>query len=347
VADWAFEGFYGGENDVVVNTPSMYGGAARKDKHQASRGWYFYAQGAQIYHFSYFKQPLSAGQLANGLLQDDARSAGFLPVSQAPHGDEPIARGIALDLVSEGFGAPLVRKSPSSGGTKPLLILVPGIMGTHLKVGDERIWIDFGEIAGGEFTGLSEDAPGVVTDGVVKMCYQPLGDFLSSSHEVLYFPYDWRLSLQKKGKEFADFMDEVLNSARANNRPVRILAHSMGGLLVRMAGVISSTKREGNGWWERFRAITGNRLVMAGTPNNGSWTVPYLLTGRDPIIGMLTTVDLRHNRRDILKTVSGFEGFLEMLPPDGADDCFAAATWEKWQNADGGNWPAPDAAPLA
>ncbi|HEY5514387.1 MAG TPA: hypothetical protein VIK40_12155, partial [Geomonas sp.] len=136
---------------------------------------------------------------------------------------------------------------------------------------------------------------------------------------MLYFPYDWRLSLQKKGKEFADFMDEVLNSARANNRPVRILAHSMGGLLVRMAAVLSSSKREGNGWWERFRAITGNRLVMAGTPNNGSWTVPYLLTGRDSIIGVLKTVDLRHNRRDILKTVSGFEGFLEMLPPGGAD----------------------------
>jgi len=153
VADWAFEGFYGGENDVVVNTPSMYGGAARKDKHQAPRGWYFYAQGAQVYHFSYFTQPLSAGQVANGLLQDDARSAGFLPVSQAPHGDEPIARGIALDLVSEGFGDPLVRKSPSSGGTKPLLILVPGIMGTHLKVGDKRIWIDFDEIAGGSSPG--------------------------------------------------------------------------------------------------------------------------------------------------------------------------------------------------
>ena len=347
VADWASEGFYGSENDVVVNTPSMYGGAERLGKNQATRGWFFHAQGAQVYHFSYFKQPLTAGQLANGLLQEDARSAGFQPLSQAPHRDDPIARGVVFDYIREGWGDPLERKNPSADGTKPLLILVPGIMGTHLKVAGKRVWIEFGQIAEGEFSRLTEDASGVDTDGVVKMSYQALGNFLSASHEVLYFPYDWRLSLHGKGKEFADYMDQVLKSARTNKRPVRILAHSMGGLLVRMAAVLSGEKREGNGWWESFRAQTGNRLVLAGTPNNGSWTVPYVLTGRDSVIAMLTTVDLRHDKRDILKIVSGFEGFLEMLPPDDAESCFKPETWQKWQAADGGVWPAPDAAPLA
>lgn len=347
VADWALEGFYGCENDVVVNTPSMYGGAIRNDKKQASCGWFFYAQGAQVYHFSYFKQPSTAAQLANGLLQDDAISAGFKPLAQAPHRDDPIARGVALDFISEGFGDPLVRKDPSSGGNRPILVLVPGIMGTHLRVGKERIWLDFSEIAGGEFSKLTEDATGVDTDGVMKMSYKKLGDFLSSSHEVLYFPYDWRRSLREKGKEFATYMDKVLNIARTNNRPVRIMAHSMGGLLVRMGAVLSSAKWEGNGWWERFKAVTGNRLVMAGTPNNGSWTVPYVLTGRDSIIGMLKTIDIYHNERELLKIVSGFEGFLEMLPkPDGVD-CFDPINWNNWQEADGDGWPLPDKATLA
>jgi CHAT domain-containing protein/pimeloyl-ACP methyl ester carboxylesterase len=347
VADWASEGFYGSENDVVVNTPSMYGGAERLGKNQAPRGWFFYLQGAQVYHFSYFKQPLTAGQLANGLLQDDARSAGFQPLSQAPHRDDPIARGIVFDYLREGWGDPLERKNPSTDGNKPIVILVPGIMGTHLKVAGTRVWIEFGKIAEGEFSHLTGDASGIDTDGVVKMTYQALGNFLSSSHEVLYYPYDWRLSLHGKGKEFAVYMDQVLKTARTNKRPVRILAHSMGGLLVRMAAVLSGEKREGNGWWETFRAQTGNRLILAGTPNNGSWTVPYVLTGRDSVIGMLTTVDLRHNKRDILKIVSGFEGFLEMLPPDDGEGCFKPETWQKWQAADGGSWPAPDAAPLA
>jgi pimeloyl-ACP methyl ester carboxylesterase/tetratricopeptide (TPR) repeat protein len=347
VADWAFEGFYGSETDGVVNTPSMYGGAARKGSNQQPLGWFFQAQGPLVYHFSYFKQTPTAALLADGLLQDDARSAGFLPVSQAPHRDDPIARGLAADLFREQFGKPLERNPASAGGSKPILILVPGIMGTHLKVGGKRIWLGFGEIAEGKFSKLGESAAVVDTDGVVRGSYGSIGEFLSSSHEVLYFPYDWRRSLKKEGGEFADYMDQVLETARTNNRPVRILAHSMGGLLVRMAAVLSSAKRDGNGWWERFRSITGNRLVMAGTPNNGSWTVPYVLTGRDPIIGMLATIDLLHDKREILKIVSGFEGFLEMLPPDGADDCFAVATWDKWLKADGGSWPAPDPVPLA
>jgi pimeloyl-ACP methyl ester carboxylesterase/tetratricopeptide (TPR) repeat protein len=347
VADWASEGFYGSENDVVVNTPSMYGGAERLGKNQVPRGWFFHAQGAQVYHFSYFKQPLTAGQLANGLLQEDARSAGFQPLSQAPHRDDPIARGVIFDYVREGWGDPLERKSPSADGSKPIVILVPGIMGTHLKVAGKRVWIEFGKIAEGEFSRLTEDASGVETDGVLKMTYLALGNYLSSSHEVLYYPYDWRLSLHGKGKEFADYMDQVLKGARTNKRPVRILAHSMGGLLVRMAAVLSGEKREGNGWWESFRAQTGNRLVMAGTPNGGSWTVPYVLTGRDSVIGMLTTVDLRHDKRDILKIASGFEGFLEMLPPDDADWCFQPETWLSWQGADGAAWPVPEAASLA
>ncbi len=347
VADWAMEGFYGCENDVVVNTPSMYGGAIRNNKKQEPCGWFFYTQGAQVYHFSYFKQPITAAQLANGLLQDDARGAGFKPLAQAPHKDDSIARGIAIDFISEGFGDPLVRKDLSIGGKMPILVLVPGIMGTHLKVGKNRIWLDFSEIAGGEFSKLTEDASGVDTDGVMKMSYKKLGDFLSSSHEVLYFPYDWRRSLREKGKEFATYMDQVLNIARTNNRPVRIMAHSMGGLLVRMGAVLSSAKWEGNGWWERFKAVTGNRLVMAGTPNNGSWTVPYVLTGRDSIIGMLKTIDLHHNEREILKIASGFEGFLEMLPKPGEVNCFNSDCWEMWQKADGNGWPVPDKATLA
>jgi CHAT domain-containing protein len=345
VADWAFEGFFGSENDVVVNTPSMYGGAARRTGNREESGWYFYAQGSQVYHFSYFKEPATAGQLANGLLQKDAGNAGFLPVSQAPHSKDPIARGIAVDLIKEEFGAPLVQKEPSRGGNKPLLVLVPGIMGSHLKVGEERIWLSAGEIAEGDFAKLREEAGGVATDGVFKMSYQALGNFLSSSHEVLYYPYDWRLSLQKKGMEFADYMARVLAASRG--RAVRIVAHSMGGLLVRMAAVLSSAERSGNGWWERFRGVSGNRLIMAGTPNNGSWTVPYVLTGRDAVIGMLSALDLRHRKEEILKIVSGFEGLLEMLPPGAPDDCFSAATWAKWVAADGNSWPAPDPAILA
>ncbi|MBU4263128.1 MAG: CHAT domain-containing protein [Proteobacteria bacterium] len=344
VANWATEGFFGSENDTVINTPSMYGGALR----QENLGWYYFAQGSNVWHFSYFREQITAGLLADGLLQDGTERAGFLPISQAPHRHDPIGRGVALDFAVEGWGAPLGCKAPSANGRKPLVLLVPGIMGSHLQVADRRVWLDFLAIARGKLKELDIDASGVTTDGAMKLSYGDFGSFLSAKNEVIYFPYDWRRPLREQGTEFARFMGQVLDAAAANGRPVRIVAHSMGGLLVRMAAVLSNPERNGNRWWERFSAAgTTNRLVMAGTPNKGSWTVPYALTGRDSIVKVLAAVDLSHDREEILRCISGFTGFLEMLPDDGDGHCFDIDSWEKWQKADGEEWPLPDAALLA
>ena len=341
LADWGVEQFFDSLNDLVVNTPSMYGGATRqRDK----PGWYFYAEGPQAYHFNYFKDAATASRFADALALEDPVVAGFKPISEAPGKDDPIGRGIVIDFFAEGTGDRLLAGEPSLAGTKPLLVLVPGIMGTHLKVGD-RIWAALGALVSGRFEKLAIDNREVGTDGMVKMAYGDLADFLAGSHEVLPFPYDWRLSLRTEGKRLAGFMDQVLKAAAKNDRPVRIVAHSMGGLLVRMAAVLSSAEG-GTDWWPAFSSRLGSRLIMAGTPNGGSWMVPLALTGRADIIKTIATLDRRHNSADIVRIARGFEGFLEMLPVgEGGADPLAADIWKKWK-VEGENWEPPGEAAL-
>lgn len=337
--DWATEGFFGSEADVVVNTPSMYGGAKRKD----DGGWYVYVHGPQVWHFSYFKQAPSAARLADGLLLASAADAGFAPLATAPDKDQEIARGIVFDLAKEKRGAKLTQVEPSATGNKPLAVVVPGIMGTHLQVDGQRIWLDLDAACEGKFPRIGMDRSGVETDGAVRMSYAAFVESLAATHEVLIFPYDWRLSLRDEGVRFATYLATVIAAAEGNGRPVRIVAHSMGGLLTRMAAVL--TKDEGgNDWWARLKQLRGSRLVMAGTPNGGSWVVPAVLTGRDGVIKMLKMLDLSHSRNDLLRIIGRFEGFLEMLPVDSA--CFDQITWKSWQ-VDDEDWPLLDPALLA
>jgi pimeloyl-ACP methyl ester carboxylesterase/tetratricopeptide (TPR) repeat protein len=338
LGDWATEGFFGGETDVVVNTPSMYGGARRRDG-----GWYACMRGPQVWHFSYFKQVPSAARLADGLLLDKAADAGFSPLDAAPDRDAEIARGIVLDLFKEEWGSKLEQRFPSEKCIKPIAVIVPGIMGTHLQVAGERIWLDFDDIIEGKFQKLGIGEPGVVTDGIVTMAYGDFVDFLGESHETLVFPFDWRRSLREEGARFALFMANVVGIAEKQKRPVRVVAHSMGGLLTRMAAVLTA-EEGGTDWWARLKGLRGSRLVMAGTPNGGSWIVPFVLTGRDGVIKNLALLDLFHSKNDLIKIVSRFEGFLEMLPADSA--CFDPDTWKKWR-VKGEEWLPPDPALLA
>ena len=50
------------------------------------------------------------------------------------------------------------------------------------------------------------------------------------SHEVRPWGYDWRRSILDNGKDFATLLAGALTGT---DQPVRIVAHSMGGLVAR------------------------------------------------------------------------------------------------------------------
>ena len=92
VTDW----FYGADHDLVVNTGAMSGGLRRTEGGARFR----LDRGAQVNHFSYFRNADSVGWLLAGLTRGDHEDGGFRPLAEAPQTPprwrEAVVMGVAL-----------------------------------------------------------------------------------------------------------------------------------------------------------------------------------------------------------------------------------------------------------
>jgi CHAT domain/Lecithin:cholesterol acyltransferase len=326
LSDCLSEAFYGGQTDLVVNTPSMTGGGARRQGI-----WQKSLSGPEVTHFSYFRRDESALPLLEALAGE---SASFELVS-----------GPSTAVISRGGRKPIPRPDA------PIVFLLPGIMGSHIQIGNDRIWFDPINLIAGEMDRLTVNARNVTPDGWMDLSYQKLADYLSDSHEVRPFAYDWRLSIVAAADKFGAQLDQAMQDAEKRRKPVRIVAHSMGGLVARLA-----LKDR----WEKFKALSGSRLLQLGTPNRGSHSMAAVLLGRDDFVQMIARwLDWKHDMRDFLGIVRDFPGVLELLPwpvengpaIDGVD-YFSARTWQDWSVKDpvaneGKGWQAPQDTPLS
>lgn len=265
-------------------------------------------------HFSYFGNATTSAMLVAGLLRADNANAGFLPLSSAEQKDP--ARAAQLRRVPQ--------------GPRPVVFLLPGILGSHLKVDGDRIWLAIDNLVPGRFGRLAVDAQGVAPDALFDDYYGRLADYLEQTHEVIRFPYDWRLSLLEAGKRLAQQVTAKLNEQeqKKTGQPVRILAHSMGGLVVR---AMLAQQRE---VWQRMTTHPGARLVMLGTPNEGSYEIVNLLVGRATTLQQLALLDITRRAQDLLEIINRFPGVLELLPTDNNLGCFQASYWQNLRRSD-------------
>ncbi len=313
--------FYREDHDLVVNTSAMYGGTPRAE----GRGRFFFDQGNEVNHFKYFRNDSSVEQLELALAESGTTVGGFRPIEDAAPPRE------------------VARRSFRGAGTepRPVVFVLPGIMGTHLKVGDDRIWADPRDLAKGGLDRLTIDSAGVEPDAVMGRSYLKLLQFLESvGHEAIPFPYDWRLSILDEGRRFAVAVDAKLAETAASGMPVRILAHSMGGLVAR---AMLAQRRS---VWEALKERPGSRLIMLGTPNGGSYTIPRVVLAREKVLRQLALIDLRHKRRRVQEIVSGFHGLLELMPVDCGEDLYEVEVWKRLAQVDDGKWTPPTAADL-
>ncbi len=311
--EWLTDLYYRTDHDLVVNTDAMYGGLTR-----AEGARFFADQGTHVSHFNYFRNPQTAGLLVAGLTRQPGEDAGFQPLAI----EAPI-------LTARSY-------QKRSGVPQPVAFLLPGIMGSHLEVEGDRHWMDPLEIAAGGFDRLRITNPKVAPEGLVGKTYGKFVDFLSTSHEVRPFPYDWRRSLQEEAKRLATDIEAALGRT---DQPVRLVAHSMGGLLARV--MIHDHPRT----WQSIKE-RGGRLVMLGTPNGGSFSIPRALVGRDRLIKLLAAIDFKHDRGELLKIISRFRGMLELLPADNDHELYDRAAWQELLAVDDKNWSAPTQADL-
>ncbi|MGD0501511.1 MAG: hypothetical protein ABSD02_02140 [Steroidobacteraceae bacterium] len=190
---------------------------------------------------------------------------------------------------------------------RPRVLIVPGMMGSRLcdvaasRAGAKRkaLWVDPVRIAAGHLERLSLAGTGsssIRAGGVLLPGYARLKLRLAiEGFDARFFAYDWRLGIDKIGKALAA-------AILAGGTPVSLVAHSMGGLVARMAATQVPT-----------RLI--KRLVMLGTPNRGAFAPVLALRGTYPFVLRLSRLDLEHSPEDLAARVfCSFPGLYQLLP---------------------------------
>ena len=330
--------FYREDHDLVVNTSAMFGGTERLGTVR-----YWIDTGKHVDHFHYFRNPETADRLLDALKeQEPETSFHVLERRQAEVTGSTAYQKRALQL------------------DRPVVYVLPGTMGSHLKVGDDRVWLDKWDLAMGGLKKLKVTAADVRPEKPIGSGYHALMEYLSQSHQVIPFAYDWRLSLTESAAALRKSLEETLE-ALPSEQAVRIVAHSMGGLVVRM--MIAT--EEGRQVWDRLCQRAGARFIMLGTPNGGSHAITAMLMGRDPLVRMLDLLDVRNSQSTLLEIISRFDGVLQLLPHRGTLDVFSPEAWQQLRTYDhqddrgmffakvassqsaGIYWPSPDAGQLA
>ena len=317
IAIWVSDRFYSGDHDLVVNTPSMRGGAKRRTDCALQKEF----RGPTVNHFQYFQNADSARSLVAALRLDAAnlRTGGFETL------EAPVSA---------------IARAPAIPGPKPVVFLLPGIMGSELRVDGETVWLNFLKLGTGAFMQLRIGSNAVKPGAPLEMSYGELTEHLRATHDVRTFPYDWRKPVEAEADRFAAQVSDALDETRSAGMPVRILAHSMGGLIARTAMQRRPTL------WDAFRSRAGARFIMLGTPNGGSHAITELLAARSPTLSKLALLDIGHQQIQFLQVIARFPGVLAMLPTEGGDDYFAAETWHRYHAGVSEGWVLPDVADL-
>ena len=162
--------------------------------------------------------------------------------------------------------------------------------------------------------------------------YGSLCAYLAKNHRVQPFAYDWRQPLDVLGERLGEFLDALMKDTQ---QPVRLIAHSMGGLVVRAC----AARRPGV--MDMLMQRDGARLVMLGTPNQGAWSMVENLLGKGDTLRTLIRLDLQHDMQQVLDIVAGFRGPLSLLPRPGFKDMFQG------QRDGGGDYALQDSATWA
>ncbi len=313
----ATDRFYEGDHDLVVNTPSMYGGAKREGRALVS-----FHKGPGVNHFTYFSSKDSAEQLVRALTHKEDDVTGFEALKK-PTVD--IARAIV----------------PRTAEPRPVVFVLPGIMGSELAVGGEQVWIDIQDLMFGGLRKLNIKAKNVRATQPVVQFYGDLMQFLAQTHKVVPFPFDWRLPVEDEADRLMQVVRQEFLDVSRQNQPVRFLAHSMGGLVVR------TMIARHNALWRDICAHEGARFVMLGTPNGGSHAINELFTGQSSLFSKLALVDVKNSQQELLQVVSRFPGILAMLPKDSTEDYFSPDTWRDYSFKGGNRWGPPSDEDLA
>ncbi|MEO6290637.1 MAG: CHAT domain-containing protein [Ginsengibacter sp.] len=312
--------FYLKDNDLVVNTRSMYSGTKRDTPVQ-----YLFDEATDVDHFHYFKNKKTNDGIMMAL-----KSAGTALVPGFSLLEESTLAAMDRNALLKLDGGKVFTDTVT--GTKPIVILLPGIMGSNLSDSEHSIWINYLRFISGGLIKLDIKSSDIAAQSIVSTSYKQLVRYLSADYDVVTFPFDWRLQLNKVAASLNEKIDKLLSY----RQPIKIIGHSMGGVLVRDF-IINYPDT-----WKKLNESDGFKLLFLGAPLGGSFRIPFVIMGRDAIIEKLSKIDIFHTKKELLNMFSRMPGLLSLLPitVDAENDFADPATWAK-MSAPLGDWPVP------
>ncbi|HTF82741.1 MAG TPA: hypothetical protein VL947_13490, partial [Cytophagales bacterium] len=199
----------------------------------------------------------------------------------------------------------------------------------------DKIWLNYTHTLFGGLKDLTDMSdPTIEASSLIKTSYKKLANRLSYAYDVVVFPFDWRKPLPVSAQAFNDKIIELLKY----NQPVKIIGHSMGGVLVRDFIINHDAT------WQRLNASKGFKMLFLGSPLGGSVRIMTVLFGVDSIINSLNKLDRVHSKKELLTMFSGMPGLLCLLPlsTDVGNDFADVQTWIDFRSVCGDDcWPIP------
>ena len=299
---WVANKIFDEEHDFVINTSAMYGGGLRAKN--ASR--YYLVKGVNASHFKYFQNKAVRTRIKEALQNPLGTLGMFLPLQP-----------LLADYQSNSRSAEIKKQAS--------LYFIPGIFGSCLSVKDQSIWMDLAALQWGDFSKLKMSQAGVKADGLVKGIYEPILSYLSASHNIIPFDYDWRRSYLLAGRRLGEELQQHLNRIKASgeSHTIRILAHSSGGL------VIKAMILEYADVWQELKE-TDCQIVMLGSPLSGSYRIVQMLLGQHRLNKLMKLLESSDNDLRLANQLAEYPGVLELLPRMAGD--YSYFSKDKWQN---------------
>lgn len=303
------------DNDLIVNTDSMFQGGVR------AAALYVFDRGADVSHFHYFRNQRTRSSVSRWITAASTSSlAEFRRIEEITHA--PVAM-------------------PRSGNSRPIVVIVPDIMGSALGDTAGLIWPNVEALSAGRLEALSDPQVAAARVELLGGHYNALCQFLANTHDVVPFPYDWRQSLAVNARALRRELERLLGET---HRPIRILAHGAGGLIVRHL-MTGSDVHDAPDTWQRIIERDGSRVIMLGTPHKGTLDAVELLIGTHPVAQQLALLDAERGIAGVVALLQSFPGVLELLPEGKDRDYFLKEAWTSFDRPRAGA-RAPDQAQL-
>ena len=201
--------------------------------------------------------------------------------------------------------------------TAQIAIIVPGIMGSVLKQGNETIWP--GEVSEllfpykkmDQLMSLDLDPVDVIRSISTSRQYADLIDSMTTCgfdeegppKTLFVCPYDWRKPNELAAERLAKMIEDAAH-LHNGDLDIFLIGHSMGGL-------VSRYYLESGGFTQRTGFANVKRLITLGTPHRGAALALSAIAGLEPCL-FLSGSQVRQLAND-----ARYPALYQLLPPQG------------------------------